>query len=366
MTLPIQTANANSGLAAVTTELLDPPMPVSLANGPVAGPISSGSSMPPPAAILYSADPTPSDPSKDSPRAIGFPTGPTSYASVIFLADILEDLMKVRIANQNRVRSLTSLEDWGKGIPAPDFVNGLVGGLETLEHQVELALKRAVRQSPLGEWVKATPGVGEKGIGRLLKEIGDPAWNFKENRARTLRELYAYCGLHVWPAQKRNASQPALGGSDSTDAHSGGVSLDPSGVGAFGGDAQTTFASQDSSGVAPFRSRGTQSNWSTAAKTRLYTTAEACMKNRNSAYRAVYDQGRHQYAQAVHRAECRRCGPSGKPAEVGSSLSAGHQHARAMRLVMKAILKDLWQAARGVHSSRDAVQEFTGAAVPAR
>jgi hypothetical protein len=64
----------------------------------------------------------------------------------------------------------------------------------------------------------------------------------------------------------------------------------------------------------------------------------------------VYDAAREQYAEAVHPTECVRCGPAGKPALPGSPLSAGHQHARALRRVSKEILRDLWLEARMVHT----------------
>ena len=68
-----------------------------------------------------------------------------------------------------------------------------------------------------------------------------------------------------------------------------------------------------------------------------------------SPYRAVYDDGRAKYAESVHDVACRQCGSKGKPAPVGSELRDGHKHARAMRLVMKAILRDLWIEARAIH-----------------
>lgn len=66
-------------------------------------------------------------------------------------------------------------------------------------------------------------------------------------------------------------------------------------------------------------------------------------------YREVYDRGRVKYADAVHQVECRRCAPKGHPAPVGSPLSEGHKYARAVRLIAKAVLKDLWREARRLH-----------------
>ena len=63
-------------------------------------------------------------------------------------------------------------------------------------------------------------------------------------------------------------------------------------------------------------------------------------------YRSVYEAARERYMERVHATECRQCGPAGKPAQVGSPWSLGHQQAAAYRLVGKHILKDLWIAAR--------------------
>jgi hypothetical protein len=104
-------------------------------------------------------------------------------------------------------------------------------------------------------------------------------------------------------------------------------------------------------GVAPRRARGQKANWSTRAKTRVFLIAESCIKQARSPYRPVYEAGREQYVDSIHAVDCVRCGPSGKPAKAGTPLSAGHQHARAMRLVMKAILRDLWREAKRIHES---------------
>lgn len=73
------------------------------------------------------------------------------------------------------------------------------------------------------------------------------------------------------------------------------------------------------------------------------------MKARGGPYRAVYEQARLKYADVVHGAPCVRCGPAGKPAPAGSPLSLGHQHARGLRIVAKAILKDLWKESKRIH-----------------
>lgn len=67
--------------------------------------------------------------------------------------------------------------------------------------------------------------------------------------------------------------------------------------------------------------------------------------------RAVYDDTRAKYADAVHAVPCVRCGPAGQPAPTDSPLSAGHQHARALRAIAKTILRDLWREAAAIHQT---------------
>jgi hypothetical protein len=261
------------------------------------------------------------------------------------LADVLDDLERTRIANENRLRQLTrdeadsDGEERGFGLtldqPQVAALADVVTALGKLEHQSTLNLQRAVRKHPLGPWVKATVGVGEKQGARLLAAIGDPYWNTLHDRPRLVSELWAYCGLHVLPAaQSARETHTGSGG--------GGKQGDP------GHSPAVTHSGP--AGVAPTRARGQRANWSTVAKTRAYLIAESCIKQARSPYRAVYDDGRTKYADAIHAAPCRRCGPSGKPADTGTPLSAGHQHARAMRLVMKELLRDLWSESKRLHA----------------
>lgn len=284
-------------------------------------------------------------------------------------ADALDDLEGARIANENRVRSLAQVKDMGDS-PEADRMAGIVEGIRDLEHRAELELKRALRKHPLGPWVKATKGLGEKQAGRLLAAIGDPYVRpafFDENgeevapsRPRTVSELWAYCGYHVVRSgHRRHDTHATTAGADSSqggDAGQGGCE-----------DQQCT------AGVAPLRTRGAKANWNKWAKMRAYLVAESCLKQLAktcvkpdgqawadhdpercacSPYRVVYDEGRRKYADAVHQVPCKRCGPSGRPAEVGRPLSDGHKHARALRLVAKTVLKDLWLAARDIHEGK--------------
>jgi hypothetical protein len=225
---------------------------------------------------------------------------------------MLGDLEAARMRASNQVRALTTETvegdnggTFGKGLPSDSptaqTLTDLVDQLSTLEHGATLLLKRQMRNHPVGGWVKATVGVGEKQAARLLAAIGDPYWHSAEDRPRTVSELWAYCGYHTVDGQ------------------------------------------------AARRRKGQKANWSNNAKMRAYLIAESCIKQRHSPYRAVYDAARGKHEDAVHSVECVRCGPSGKPAPAGSPLSAGHQHARALRAVSKQVLKDLWKAARDAH-----------------
>lgn len=260
--------------------------------------------------------PTPGQSSRDAQQAIargGFLRDPV----LGILADVLDDLEKVRIANENRVRQLTRTEDdedgenRGHGLTLDNpMVQKLVTSVEGLaqhEHEATLNLQRAMRAHPLGPWVKSQAGVGEKQAARLLATIGDPFWNDLHDRPRTVSELWSFCGYAVH------------------DGH------------------------------AQARRRGERSNWSADAKMRTYLISVSCVKQsaEKSKYRRVYDEGRAKYADAVHPHDCKRCGPAGKPAAAGSPLSAGHQHNRAIRLISKELLKDLWIASRDLYLAKE-------------
>jgi hypothetical protein len=114
-----------------------------------------------------------------------------------------------------------------------------------MENAATLALKHAVREHPLADWIKSTRGISEKGIGRLLAAIGDPTYNSAEDRPRRgPAELWAYCGYA--PGQKRK--------------------------------------------------KGQKSNWNAEAKMRAFVCAEAIIKDRESPYRAVYDAAKMNWA----------------------------------------------------------------------
>lgn len=297
------------------------------------------------------------EPSPADRKVVAKPTDDTGRPEDVvlaILADSLDDFERIRIAAENRVRSLGQVKGLD-GTPVEQRLAGMVDGLKALEHDAELQLCRAVRKHPLGPWVDSMKGVGEKQAGRLIAAIGDPYIHSVTGQPRTVSQLWAYAGYHV--------SRP---GHMPVDTHPPGAGADTS----QGGDAdQTGTAPQRRDvGVAPSRARGQRANWNPQAKMRAFLVAESCVKQLHkpchkpegqawanhlldcqcSYYRFVYDTGREKYADAVHQVECKRCGPAGKPALPGSPLSAAHQHARALRLVAKEILRSMWTASRAI------------------
>lgn len=229
------------------------------------------------------------------------------------LASSVDDLEKVRKATQSRHRQVTrSVPDedgvqrgLGLDVESP-FVVSIQSLLEELaksEKQAVRQLEKAMKQHPLGAWVASIPGVGLKQAARLLAAIGDPYWHLRQDRPRTVSELWAYAGYHTIPS--------TVGDPTAADAPSGNV--------------------------AARRRKGVKSNWSSEAKTRAYLIAESCVKaigsenRRRSPYRDVYDK-RKAHVKATH-----------------PEWSDGHHHNDALRITAKTILKDLWIEARRLH-----------------
>lgn len=221
--------------------------------------------------------------------------GPHDHAAsaeLLFHAEMLSDIEGLRIATENRARSMRDVH----GLDTSDY-QAQMDALAAIEHQATLSLQRALRRHPLGPWVKRTVGIGEKQGARLIAAIGDPYWNALEDRPRRgPAELWAYCGYV--PGQKRR--------------------------------------------------KGEKSNWSAQAKMRAFLVAESCIKQAHSPYRAVYDQARAHKAEMIHDAPCQICAGKGKPADaaIGTPWRDGHKHTHALRLVAKAILRDLFLEAR--------------------
>lgn len=220
---------------------------------------------------------------------------------------LVDDLEAIRIAEENRLRSLTDPKLFGLTSEHPDMqtLGAIITALAKVEHDAILHLNRTVRRHPLGEWAKAQKGIGEKTFARFLATLGgDPYVNHATGEIRTVSQLWAYCG-HGDPARRKRKGM-----------------------------------SQDD-----LFKLGTPE-----AKKRLYLIATTCLKAQGN-YAQVYYARRGVTADRTHAAECVRCGPSGKPAQPDSPWSAAHQHADALRIVGKEILRDLWTEAKRIHEA---------------
>lgn len=254
---------------------------------------------------------------------------PLLHSPILALAaEIVDDLERVRNANQNRLRQLTRVgvdkdgEERGFGLDLDNLdvlrLQKLVKHLSDAYDESVKNLEKVMRAHPLGPWVKKTAGLGDKQTARLLAAIGDPYWHLVEERPRTVSELWAYSGYHV--------------------------------IGGHAADHETSEAQKSTvGGVAPRRQKGKKLNWSQAARMRAHLIAESCLKAKTSPYNPVYYQTREKYAEAVHNHPCAPCGTKGKPAAIGTPLKDGHKHARALRAVAKEVLKGLWIESKHLH-----------------
>lgn len=228
-------------------------------------------------------------------------------------ADVLDDAERTRIANENRLRQLTRSatdsdgEERGFGLDEshPDVARlaAIVDLLRQVEHQATLNLQRMMRAHPLGPWIKAQKGVGDKQAARLLAVIGDPYWHTAEDRPRLVSELWTYCGHGRRGRRTRGMSPEEL------------------------------FALGNP-----------------VAKSRLWLISTSCLKAQGH-YAEVYAKRKAMTPDREHAEVCVRCGPSGHPALPGSPWSDAHRHADALRVTGKALLRDLWREAKRIHET---------------
>jgi len=247
---------------------------------------------------------------------------------LVIHAEALDDIEQLLHATNNRLRAMTTEHGLTDAHPDLARLRAMAAMFADLEKDAIKNLERAMKRHPLGPWVKATVGVGDKQGARLLAAIGDPYWHVVEDRPRTVSQLWAYSGLHVLPATNAG-SLPIRGAS-------------PGSTSTTGGDAQTRSDTQGLLGVAARRRKGVQSNWSTNAKTRAYLIAAKCMQmpgvvckngtvKPRSPFRDTYDDRR------------------ARTAVTHPDWSDGHSHNDALRITSKEILKQLWREAKRLH-----------------
>jgi hypothetical protein len=204
-------------------------------------------------------------------------------------AEIAEDVVKQEQALTNRMRAAAHSPATRKHLER----------MWAALHQAKLAadlnrrdVYRSVVPPSIRDWQVATIGVGEKGLARLLGNIGHPAWKWQheaqgstravilvDSSPRTFSQLVAYCGLV--PGRHRRKGMTA-------------------------GDAQALGRCS----VGPI----------------LHSIADSAgIKLTASPYRAVYDEARTFYDT--------------------QDITPMHAMNRALRIVKREILRDLWTVA---------------------
>jgi hypothetical protein len=309
-----------------------------------------------------------------------------SYADLRLLARMHSFTQKARLAKESMVRSA-----------AVDvaFIEPVMEAERANEEQLVKALRATMRTTvpqEILDWQKSSPGVGEHLLARLLGVIGDPYVAFprywregttKEDRKRVLVEgdpfirrvsdLWSYCG-HGDPTRKLRKGMTqrdamALGSpeakmilhliaestmkqvrngeavgeyrriyDESRDRYSRCVTCqaDPANV-KIAMLLHPAVMSSDDEPVMITPAISTEE-------------ALALMSGSNRPECPTCSGS----GERLHVSECVRCGPSGKPAQIGSPWSLKHQHTAALRKVGKEILRDLWRAARAAHERQEA------------
>lgn len=231
-------------------------------------------------------------PESGAPRSTNDPRERVEgYLSLRAMAAVFEDVQRTRIAIENRVRTAP--------IDA-ELVGGSLEGLRATEHQLGLMLRRTYRtmvEAEIVAWQKATPGIGEHLLARLLGAIGHPV----------------HTRVHAWEGT----------GPDRVLVVVGDVNRRVSDLWSYCGHGDATRRRRRGMTAEQAAATG-----NTRAKVITHLLAESCLKQKaRSPYGPVYDAARERYQDR-------------------EGWTAGHQHAAALRLVGKELLRDLWRAAR--------------------
>lgn len=271
---------------------------------------------------------SPSDQPEDTQPAESIPDAPPADP-VLFtirqLGRLLDDIELMRIMNGNRIGA-----GQRAGIDQP-WMDTVAGQLDALEHTVELELKRAWRKHPLAPWAKKIPGAGEVLMGRLIAEIGNPA--DRPNPGK----LLAYCG-HGDPER---AGQIPKGATQEELFRRGNPGAKKA-VWKISYQFMRTVGTSQAK-VPTESTVATPANEPAIVAT---TPKQATPVRSRSPYRDIYEQRKAATEGKLHAKPCKRCGPSGHPAEQGSPWSDAHRHADALRIVGKRFLIDLWVASQ--------------------
>lgn len=231
------------------------------------------------------------------------------------LAQTLQDYETLRIAEEHRLRIFSTPSDvpdedgvcrgfgYAEDSNEVQVVKGLIDPLKDLEHRTVLSLQKRMRVNPIWPYFKDVKGVGEKTLARLMACIGDPYLRPLDDGSyepRTVSQLWAYCGMHTMP-------------------------------------------NKDGEIIAAKRMKGVQANWNTEAKTRLFLLSQNLLrqgirKDKDGNQYAVTEYGQLYLDRRAHTAVTH---PEWNP---------GHGLNDALRIMGKELLKQLWRAAREIHT----------------
>jgi len=240
---------------------------------------------------------------------------PEGFDALGVFAASFQDAQDVRIRIENRLRSGT--------IP-PDLAKSILDEQRRVEKMIGLAMRRQFRRCApdIYAWVKATPGIGEHLMARLLGTIGHPViatphhWEEAghsigdaQNRTagpsrvlvadppylRNVAKLWAYCG-HGDPARRKAKGMTA--------------------------EQALALGSPQAKKIVHLLAE-TAMKCAGTPPVRMSPDARRLRGRRRSPYRDVYETARARYAER-------------------EGWTLGHQHAAALRLVGKEILRDLW------------------------
>lgn len=240
---------------------------------------------------------------------------PIADPMLFTLAQTLQDYETLRIAEEHRLRIFSMPSDvpdedgvcrgfgYAEDSDEVQIVKGLIDPLKDLEHRTVLSLQKRMRVNPIWPYFKDVKGVGEKTLARLMACIGDPYLRPLDDGSyepRTVSQLWAYCGMHTMP-------------------------------------------NKDGEIIAAKRMKGVQANWNTEAKTRLFLLSQNLLrqgirKDKDGNQYAVTEYGQLYLDRRAHTAVTH---PEWNP---------GHGLNDALRIMGKELLKQLWRAAREIHT----------------
>lgn len=247
---------------------------------------------------------------------------------------LIEDLQRVRLAHGNRTRQvlpkIPGHVQPPRGLPSWDAFFKV--SAETLETEEKRLLKLALKlceDHPIGRWMLAQKGIGPALAVSILGEL----WPLEQ--FASVRKMWYYAGLAVTPE-----------------------------------------------GTAVRRRKGVRANWNSRLKVRMYLFGVSVLKAGDSPWRTLYDTrkayeiarapilldtpgmnapgddletepGAHTRADSPSvaapglGAPPSSDGPSSSAPEPVTAMSKRQIHYRALRVVEKALLKDLWRLAHG-------------------